>query len=189
MVSDDSYGTLHLFAIEVRLEVIGKKAKNATFISGTEDTKISKEIQKVEKRRIVKSTLCNEQSSRSHCMVSPSRSFKECSSMVIQLSEEKAQAEEEIEMLKKIMSVRSAEVANKQHLEGVKKITKLVAERRRLSGLMWKKLLGPTALAQMKLDLTTQAYDDLEKVKKIAKLDAERQRLRGLEHLLFFFTD
>lgn len=48
---------------------MGKKAKNATFISGTEAAKISKEIQKVEKRRIVKSTLCNERSSRSHCMV------------------------------------------------------------------------------------------------------------------------
>ncbi|PHT28487.1 Filament-like plant protein 4 [Capsicum baccatum] len=89
-------------------------------------------------------------------LVSPSRSLQECSSMVIQLSEEKAQAEAEIEMLKKNMSVRSAEVANKQHLEGVKKIAKLEAERRRLRGLVWKKLLGPTALAQMKLDLTTQ---------------------------------
>ncbi|KAF5946048.1 hypothetical protein HYC85_016276 [Camellia sinensis] len=56
---------LHL----VRLEVMGKKAKNATFICGNEAAKISKEIQKVEKRRIVKSTLCNERSSRSHCMV------------------------------------------------------------------------------------------------------------------------
>ncbi|CAL5369544.1 unnamed protein product [Camellia sinensis] len=54
---------------EVRLEVMGKKAKNATFICGNEAAKISKEIQKVEKRRIVKSTLCNERSSRSHCMV------------------------------------------------------------------------------------------------------------------------
>lgn len=48
---------------------MGKKAKNASFISGTEAGKISKEIVKVEKRRIVKSTLCNERSSRSHCMV------------------------------------------------------------------------------------------------------------------------
>ncbi|XP_074348924.1 kinesin-like protein KIN-10A [Apium graveolens] len=56
-------------ASKVRLEVMGKKAKNATFISGNEATKISKEIQKVEKRRIVKSTLCNERSSRSHCMI------------------------------------------------------------------------------------------------------------------------
>ncbi|KAK4340643.1 hypothetical protein RND71_039144 [Anisodus tanguticus] len=56
-------------ASKVRLEVIGKKAKNATFISGTEASKMSKEIQKVEKRRIVKSTLCNERSSRSHCMI------------------------------------------------------------------------------------------------------------------------
>ncbi|GFY81708.1 P-loop containing nucleoside triphosphate hydrolases superfamily protein [Actinidia rufa] len=56
-------------ASKVRLEVMGKKAKNATFISGNEAAKISKEIQKVEKRRIVKSTLCNERSSRSHCMI------------------------------------------------------------------------------------------------------------------------
>ncbi|GLT42132.1 hypothetical protein SLA2020_161510 [Shorea laevis] len=54
---------------KVKLEVMGKKAKNATFISGTEAGKISKEIQKVEKRRIVKSTLCNDRSSRSHCMI------------------------------------------------------------------------------------------------------------------------
>ncbi|AEE83420.1 Kinesin-like protein KIN-10A [Arabidopsis thaliana] len=54
---------------KVRLEVMGKKAKNASFISGTEAGKISKEIVKVEKRRIVKSTLCNERSSRSHCII------------------------------------------------------------------------------------------------------------------------
>ncbi|KAI3442108.1 Kinesin motor domain-containing protein [Psidium guajava] len=54
---------------KVRLEVMGKKAKNAAFISGNEAGKISKEIQKVEKRRIVKSTLCNDRSSRSHCMI------------------------------------------------------------------------------------------------------------------------
>ncbi|KAL3506163.1 hypothetical protein ACH5RR_031545 [Cinchona calisaya] len=56
-------------ASKVRLEVMGKKAKNATFLAGHEAAKISKEIQKVEKRRIVKSTLCNERSSRSHCMI------------------------------------------------------------------------------------------------------------------------
>ncbi|KAK4427827.1 Kinesin-like protein KIN-10A [Sesamum alatum] len=56
-------------ASKVRLEVIGKKAKNATFISGNEAGKMLKEIQKVEKRRTVKSTLCNERSSRSHCMI------------------------------------------------------------------------------------------------------------------------
>ncbi|XP_047260579.1 filament-like plant protein 4, partial [Capsicum annuum] len=111
-----------------------------------------------------------------------SRSLQERSSMVIQLSEEKAKAEAEIEILKsniescereinslkyelqinskeleirieeKNMSVRSAEVANKQHLEGVKKVAKLEAECRRLRGLVRKKLPGPTALAQMKLE-------------------------------------
>ncbi|CAA0818228.1 P-loop containing nucleoside triphosphate hydrolases superfamily protein [Striga hermonthica] len=57
------------YASKVKLEVMGKKAKNATFISGNEAGKILKEIQKVEKRRIVKSTLCNERSSRSHCVI------------------------------------------------------------------------------------------------------------------------
>ncbi|GAB4843102.1 hypothetical protein Ancab_013080 [Ancistrocladus abbreviatus] len=56
-------------ASKVRLEVMGKKAKNALFISGNEAGKISKEIQKVEKRRVVKSTNCNDRSSRSHCMI------------------------------------------------------------------------------------------------------------------------
>ncbi|CAL1396302.1 unnamed protein product [Linum trigynum] len=56
-------------ASKARLEIMGKKAKNATFISGSEASKILKEIQKVEKKRIVKSTLCNERSSRSHCMI------------------------------------------------------------------------------------------------------------------------
>nr|CAD1820890.1 unnamed protein product [Ananas comosus var. bracteatus] len=54
---------------KVRLEVMGKKAKNATYISGNEAGKISREVAKVEKRRIVKSTLCNERSSRSHCLI------------------------------------------------------------------------------------------------------------------------
>ncbi|PIA45464.1 hypothetical protein AQUCO_01700768v1 [Aquilegia coerulea] len=56
-------------ASKVRLEVMGKKAKNATFLSGNEAGKISREVAKVEKRRIVKSTLCNDRSSRSHCMI------------------------------------------------------------------------------------------------------------------------
>jgi hypothetical protein len=54
---------------QVRLEVMGKKAKNATYLCGNEAGKISREVAKVEKRRTVKSTLCNERSSRSHCMV------------------------------------------------------------------------------------------------------------------------
>ncbi|OVA02356.1 Kinesin [Macleaya cordata] len=54
---------------KVKLEVMGKKAKNATFISGNEAGKISREVAKVEKRRIVKSTMCNDRSSRSHCMI------------------------------------------------------------------------------------------------------------------------
>ncbi|WVZ73195.1 hypothetical protein U9M48_021536 [Paspalum notatum var. saurae] len=56
-------------APKVKLEVMGKRAKNATYICGNEAGKISREVAKVEKRRIVKSTLCNERSSRSHCMI------------------------------------------------------------------------------------------------------------------------
>ncbi|XP_010262391.1 PREDICTED: kinesin-like protein KIN-10A [Nelumbo nucifera] len=64
-----SFGLPKGIASKVRLEVMGKKAKNATFISGNEAGKITKEVAKVEKRRIVKSTNCNDRSSRSHCMI------------------------------------------------------------------------------------------------------------------------
>ncbi|KAL3845307.1 hypothetical protein ACJIZ3_002710 [Penstemon smallii] len=118
-----------------------------------------------------------------------SRSLHERSNMVIKLSEEKSQAEAEIEHLRsdiesyekevnslkyevhiarkeveirneeKNMSVRSAEVANKQHIEGVKKIAKLEAECQRLRGLVRKKLPGPAALAQMKLEVESLGRD------------------------------
>ncbi|CAI9763782.1 unnamed protein product [Fraxinus pennsylvanica] len=118
-----------------------------------------------------------------------SRSLQERSNMLIKLSEEKSLAEEEIECLKsdiescekeinslkyelhiarkeaeiyneeKNMSVRSAEVANKHHLEGVKKIAKLEAECQRLRGLVRKKLPGPAALAQMKLEVENLGRD------------------------------
>ncbi|ONK79532.1 uncharacterized protein A4U43_C01F7310 [Asparagus officinalis] len=48
---------------------MGKKAKNATYISGNDAGKILREVAKVEKRRIIKSTNCNERSSRSHCLI------------------------------------------------------------------------------------------------------------------------
>jgi len=112
-----------------------------------------------------------------------SRTLQERSNMIINLREEKAHAEAEIELLKgniescereinslkyevhviakeleirneeKNMSMRSAEAANKQHMEGVKKIAKLEAECQRLRGLVRKKLPGPAALAQMKLEV------------------------------------
>ncbi|EOY14982.1 Uncharacterized protein TCM_034198 isoform 3 [Theobroma cacao] len=117
------------------------------------------------------------------------RSLQERANMLIKISEEKAQAEAEIEHLKgniescereinslkyelhvvskeleirneeKNMSMRSAEVANKQHMEGVKKITKLEAECQRLRGLVRKKLPGPAALAQMKLEVESLGRD------------------------------
>ncbi|XP_057960573.1 filament-like plant protein 4 [Malania oleifera] len=112
-----------------------------------------------------------------------SRSLQERSNMLMKISEEKTKAEGEIELLKEIiqsyekeinslkyevhivskeldirneeknMTLRSAEAANKQHLEGVKKIAKLEAECQRLRGLVRKKLPGPAALAQMKLEV------------------------------------
>lgn len=118
-----------------------------------------------------------------------SRSLNERSNMLIKLSEEKSQAEAEIEILKsniqscdkevnslkyelhiawkeadirneeKNMSMRSAEAANKQQLEGVKKIAKLEAECQRLRGLVKKKLPGPAALAQMKLEVGNLGHD------------------------------
>ncbi|KAK1362316.1 Filament-like plant protein 4 [Heracleum sosnowskyi] len=112
-----------------------------------------------------------------------SRSLQERSNMLIKITEDKSQADAAIELLKnnvdscsreisslkyelhvvakeleirneeKNMSVRSAEVANKQYLEGLKKIAKLEADCQRLRGLVQKKLPGPAALAQMKLEV------------------------------------
>uniref|UniRef100_A0A2N9EDR9 Filament-like plant protein 4 n=1 Tax=Fagus sylvatica TaxID=28930 RepID=A0A2N9EDR9_FAGSY len=118
-----------------------------------------------------------------------SRSLQERSNMLIKINEEKSQAEAEIELLKsdvescqreinslkyelhvaskeleirneeKNMSMRSADVVNKQHMEGVKKIVKLEAECQRLRGLVRKKLPGPAALAQMKLEVENLGRD------------------------------
>ncbi|CAI0435777.1 unnamed protein product [Linum tenue] len=118
-----------------------------------------------------------------------SRSLQERGNMLVKMSEEKSQAEAEIEVLKgniescereinsmkyevhvvskeleirneeKNMSMRSADVANKQHMEGVKKIVKLEAECQRLRGLVRKKLPGPAALAQMKLEVESLGRD------------------------------
>ncbi|XVE56139.1 hypothetical protein DITRI_Ditri03aG0213900 [Diplodiscus trichospermus] len=118
-----------------------------------------------------------------------SRSLQERSNMLVKISEEKSQAEAEIEFLKgniescereinslkyelhvvskeleirneeKNMSMRSAEAANKQQMEGVKKIAKLEAECQRLRGLVRKKLPGPAALAQMKLEVESLGRD------------------------------
>ncbi|CAN6284947.1 unnamed protein product [Urochloa humidicola] len=111
------------------------------------------------------------------------RSLQERAELLMKIDEEKAQAETEIEVLKstiqsgereinslkyelhvvskeleirneeKNMSVRSADVATKQHQEDVKKISKLEAECQRLRGLVRKKLPGPAALAQMKMEV------------------------------------
>lgn len=118
-----------------------------------------------------------------------SRSLQERSNMLVRISEEKSNAESEIEHLKnniescereintlkyethvitkeleirneeKNMSMRSAEAANKQHLEGVKKIAKLEAECQRLRTLVRKKLPGPAALAQMKMEVESLGRD------------------------------
>ncbi|XVF73890.1 hypothetical protein PTKIN_Ptkin13bG0017100 [Pterospermum kingtungense] len=118
-----------------------------------------------------------------------SRSLQERSNVLVKISEEKSQTEAEIEHLKgniescereisslkyelhvvskeleirneeKNMSMRSAEVANKQHMEGVKKIAKLEAECQRLRGLVRKRLPGPAALAQMKLEVESLGRD------------------------------
>ncbi|EOA36801.1 hypothetical protein CARUB_v10008255mg [Capsella rubella] len=118
-----------------------------------------------------------------------SRTLQERSNMLVKMSEEKSRADAEIETLKsnlemcereikslkyevhvvskeleirneeKNMCIRSAESANKQHLEGVKKITKLEAECQRLRSLVRKKLPGPAALAQMKLEVENLGRD------------------------------
>ncbi|XP_019421201.1 PREDICTED: filament-like plant protein 4 isoform X2 [Lupinus angustifolius] len=111
------------------------------------------------------------------------RSLQESSHKILKLKEEKSEAEAEVGLLKKSvqsyekeinslkyelhliskeldirnedkdMIMRSAEVANKQHKEAVKNFAKLEGECQRLRGLLRKKLPGPAALAQMKLEV------------------------------------
>ncbi|KAE8674617.1 Filament-like plant protein 6 [Hibiscus syriacus] len=118
-----------------------------------------------------------------------SRSLQERSDKLIKISDKKSQAEAQIERLKgnidscereinslkyelhvvskeleirneeKNMSMRSAEAANKQNIERVKNIAKLEAECQRLRGLVRKKLPGPAALAQMKLEVESLGRD------------------------------
>ncbi|KAL5754488.1 hypothetical protein ACOSP7_022708 [Xanthoceras sorbifolium] len=121
--------------------------------------------------------------------VALSKSLHERSNLIVKINDEKSQADAEIEFLKenimshekeinslkyelhviskeldirneeKNMSMRSAEAANKQHLEGVKKIAKLEAECQRLRGLVCKKLPGPAALAKMKMEVENLGRD------------------------------
>ncbi|KAL0726109.1 hypothetical protein Bca4012_022202 [Brassica carinata] len=117
------------------------------------------------------------------------RSLQERSEMVVRIREERSNAEAEVEKLKtnvqlaekeisslkydvhvaskeveirneeKNMSLKSAENANRQHLEGVKKIAKLEGECQRLRGLLRKKLPGPAAMAQMKLEVESLGHE------------------------------
>ncbi|KAK4796996.1 hypothetical protein SAY86_029322 [Trapa natans] len=139
-----------------------------------------------------------------------SRSLQEQSNMLIQIREEKTRAEAEIEILKsnidsydreinslkyelrvvnkeldirneeKNMSVRSAEAANKQHMEGVKKIAKLEAECQRLRGLVCKKLPGPAAVAQMKLEVESSGREYGESRLKRSTVKPTSHHLSGM---------
>ncbi|CAK9157036.1 unnamed protein product [Ilex paraguariensis] len=121
-----------------------------------------------------------------------SRSLQEHSTMVMEINKQKSELGDENELLKgnilsyekeisslkyelhvaskeldirneeKNMSMRSAEAANKQHLEGVGKIAKLEAECQRLRNLVRKKLPGPAALAQMKQEVLNLGHDSVE---------------------------
>ncbi|KAJ4913867.1 Filament-like plant protein 5 [Raphanus sativus] len=117
------------------------------------------------------------------------RSLQERSEMVVRIREERSKAEAEVERLKtsvqlaekeisslkydvhvaskeveirneeKNMSLKSAENANRQYLEGVKKIAKLEGECQRLRGLLRKKLPGPGAMAQMKQEVESLGHE------------------------------
>ncbi|XWS33847.1 hypothetical protein CRYUN_Cryun22dG0118200 [Craigia yunnanensis] len=118
-----------------------------------------------------------------------SRSLQERSNLIVQMEVEKSKAEAEVELMKenlmsrekeisslkyelnmvskeleicneeKNISMRSAEAANKHHLESVRKIAKLEAECQRLRGLVRKRFPGPAALAQMKQEIDNFGRD------------------------------
>lgn len=141
------------------------------------------------------------------------RSLQERSEMVVRIREERSEAEAEVEKLKtniqlaekeisslkydvhvalkeveirneeKNMSLKSAENANRQHLEGVKKIAKLEGECQRLRGLLRKKLPGPAAMAQMKLEVECLGHDQTSADHKLEECRRENVNLtrRALE--------
>ena len=116
------------------------------------------------------------------------RSLHESSNKIVKLKEEKSKVESELELQKKNvksyekeisslkyelhmiskemdirneeknMIMKSAEVANKRHAEDVKTIALLEGECHRLRGLLRKKLPGPAALAQMKLEVESTRH-------------------------------
>jgi len=87
------------------------------------------------------------------------------------LEEENAAVKYELRVLEKEQEIRneereynrkSADAANKQHLESMKKIAKLETECQRLRILVRKKLPGPAAVAQMKTEVEILAKDTAE---------------------------
>ncbi|KAK8964641.1 Filament-like plant protein 4 [Platanthera guangdongensis] len=114
-----------------------------------------------------------------------SRSLQERALLLTKVNQEKSHAEAEIEVLRiniqsyeretsslkyelniaakeleirneeKNMSEKSSEAANKRRIEDAKKITKLEAECQRLRSLVRKRLPGPAAIAQMKMEVET----------------------------------
>ncbi|TVU31180.1 hypothetical protein EJB05_22856 [Eragrostis curvula] len=142
-----------------------------------------------------------------------SRSFEERTHLLMKVGEQKAQAEAQIEVLKntiqsgekeinslkyelhvvskeldirneeKDMSARSADVATKQHLEDAKKISKLESECQRLRGLVRKKLPGPAALAQMKMEVDIWGRDQGDnKLRRFPSKSYNTQNPMSLSH-------
>lgn len=150
------------------------------------------------------------------------RTLQERSETIVRIREEKSKAEAEVEKLKtnihlaekeistlkydvhvaskeveirneeKNMSLKSAENANRQYVEGVKKIAKLEGECQRLRGLLRKKLPGPGAMAQMKLEveclgheLTDHKWEECKRenvnlTKRTLEMEEEIQTLKEL---------
>ncbi|OEL29708.1 Filament-like plant protein 4 [Dichanthelium oligosanthes] len=65
----------------------------------------------------------------------------------------------EIRSEERKFSLKSADAARKQHLENVKKITKLESECQRLRSMVRKRLPGPAAIAKMRSEVETVGSD------------------------------
>ncbi|XP_035819463.1 filament-like plant protein 7 isoform X2 [Zea mays] len=65
----------------------------------------------------------------------------------------------EIRSEERKFSIKSADAAHKQHLENVRKITKLESECQRLRSMVRKRLPGPAAIAKMRSEVETVGID------------------------------
>ncbi|KAJ7558558.1 hypothetical protein O6H91_04G045900 [Diphasiastrum complanatum] len=164
-------------------EAIVRKTREWDKVRSEFDAKLSDLSHQLLEARAEKNSLFKSLQERTRALseLDDAKSAAEAQAKVLQvrvemLEKESSSMKFDMHVLNKEIAIRhdereytrkAADAANKQHLESVKQIAKLEAECQRLRMLMRKKLPGPAALAQMKLEADALGKEPGEKKKKI----------------------